>query len=118
MSDFICPVCRERLWRDGSSMRCPGGHSYDISRRGYVNLLMSQVSSKKRHGDDSEMVSARTDFLSLGHYDALRDKVTEIVSHEISARGGGMSAGRRRFPAVAHGCGFGRIRPTTRRTSR
>lgn len=92
MSDFICPVCRERLWRDGSSMRCPGGHSYDISRRGYVNLLMSQVSSKKRHGDDSEMVSARTDFLSLGHYDALRDKVTEIVSHEISARGGGMIA--------------------------
>lgn len=92
MSDFICPVCKERLERDGSAMRCANGHSYDISRRGYVNLLMSQVSSKKRHGDDSEMVNARTDFLALGHYDPLRDKVTEIIVREMSSRGGGMIA--------------------------
>ena len=60
-------------------MKCPLGHSYDISRRGYINLLMSQASSKKRHGDDSEMVSARTRFLSLGYYDRLRSEVCDIA---------------------------------------
>lgn len=79
MSEFICPVCGQKLMRESTSMRCPSGHSYDISRRGYVNLLMSQTSSKKRHGDDSEMVSARTKFLSYGHYNALRDEITKLV---------------------------------------
>ena len=71
MSEFTCPVCGQRLEKHGSQMKCPLGHSYDISRRGYINLLMSQASSKKRHGDDSEMVSARTRFLSLGYYDKI-----------------------------------------------
>lgn len=79
MSEFICPVCGEKLSSSEKTMKCPNGHSYDISRRGYVNLLMSQSSSEKRHGDDSEMVSARTRFLSRGHYDRLR----ELIASEV-----------------------------------
>ena len=55
MSIFTCPVCGQRLEKEGAQMKCPSGHSYDISRRGYVNLLMSQASSKKRHGDDGSL---------------------------------------------------------------
>lgn len=87
MSEFICPVCGERLSRADGSMVCPAGHCYDISRRGYVNLLMSQSSSKKRHGDDAEMVAARTEFLSLGLYGKLRDRVTELVCGALPCGG-------------------------------
>ena len=87
MSIFTCPVCGQRLEKEGAQMKCPSGHSYDISRRGYVNLLMSQASSKKRHGDDGEMVSARTRFLSSGHYDILRDEVSRIASELLPSGG-------------------------------
>ena len=84
---FTCPVCGQRLEKEGAQMKCPSGHSYDISRRGYVNLLMSQASSKKRHGDDGEMVSARTRFLSFGHYDRLRDE-SSLIAAGLIPQGG------------------------------
>lgn len=90
MSEFICPICGDRLERDQKTYRCLSGHCYDISKRGYVNLLMSQASSKKRHGDDAEMVNARTRFLSLDKYAPLRDEVSKIVCEFLSKRGGGV----------------------------
>ena len=87
MSMFTCPVCGQRLEKEGAQMKCPSGHSSDISRRGYVNLLMSQASSKKRHGDDGEMVSARTRVLSSGHYDRLRDEISLIAAGLIPLGG-------------------------------
>ncbi len=76
---LACPVCRLKLTKEGGSYRCENGHSYDISRKGYVNLLMSQKSSKKRHGDDKLMVEARRDFLDKGYYEKLRDAVVSAV---------------------------------------
>lgn len=39
MSLFICPICAAPLAREGNIYRCPGGHSYDVARSGYVHLL-------------------------------------------------------------------------------
>ena len=45
---MTCPVCGEKsgnpplLTRDGNSLRCPKNHCFDISSKGYVNLLLSQ----------------------------------------------------------------------------
>lgn len=75
MTFFTCPVCNGALSRKDSSLVCENRHTYDISRRGYVNLLMSQASSLARHGDSKEMVAARNRFLDSGHYSALRDTV-------------------------------------------
>ena len=72
---FCCPVCAEKLERDGRSLRCSNGHCHDISKYGYVNLLMSNSSSAKRHGDDRLMVTARRDFLDAGYYEPVRDAV-------------------------------------------
>lgn len=72
---FTCPVCGATLSRAGSSIVCENRHTYDISRRGYVNLLMSQASSLARHGDSKEMVASRSRFLDSGHYLTLRDTV-------------------------------------------
>jgi 23S rRNA (guanine745-N1)-methyltransferase len=79
MPQFICPVCGGTLQREGKTMQCGTGHSYDLSKYGYVNLLRSTKSSAKRHGDDKMMVRARRDFLDRGYYNILRDELTDTV---------------------------------------
>lgn len=66
---FCCPVCSGELDKNGNSLLCTDGHCHDISKYGYVNLLMSNQSSAKRHGDDRLMVAARREFLNTGHYE-------------------------------------------------
>ena len=83
MSVFICPVCKGALEKSTGAYRCSNNHSFDISRFGYVNLLMSQQSAKKRHGDDKLMVSARRDFLSQGFYKKLCDALCDAVSTNL-----------------------------------
>lgn len=75
--NFICPVCREVLGEEEKLYKCENGHCFDKSKFGYVNLLQSQKSSAKRHGDDRVMIRARRDFLDKGYYGFLRDAVTD-----------------------------------------
>lgn len=46
-------------------------HCFDKAKSGYVNLLRSQRSADKRHGDDKLMIRARTAFLEKGFYTPL-----------------------------------------------
>lgn len=78
MSGFICPVCGGRLADCGTLLRCEGNHCFDKSKFGYVNLLLSQSSGAKRHGDDRVMVRSRRDFLNAGYYSFLRDEVCAV----------------------------------------
>lgn len=78
MSLFICPVCKNELCEEEKLCKCENGHCFDKSKFGYVNLLQSQKSSAKRHGDDRMMVRARRDFLDSGCYGFLRDALSEI----------------------------------------
>ena len=73
MPELTCPVCGGVLHREERSLRCDAGHCYDLARRGYVNLLRTNQSKDKRHGDDQRMVAARTAFLDAGYYAPLRD---------------------------------------------
>lgn len=75
---FICPICKEKLFTLKGSLKCFKGHTYDVAKQGYVNLLLDN-SSNKRHGDDKLMVNARTSFLNNGYYEPLRNKLTEVV---------------------------------------
>jgi len=77
--NFKCPVCSESLETDGKTLRCQNNHCFDIAKQGYVNLLQSQKSSKKRHGDDTLMVKARQDFLEKGYYSCLCDGIIEML---------------------------------------
>ena len=78
MSLFICPVCKEKLTESEKLYKCVNGHCFDKSKFGYVNLLQSQKSSAKRHGDDRMMVRARRDFLDSGAYAFLRDALCDV----------------------------------------
>ena len=75
MPELKCPVCGSRLHKTEKTLKCPAGHSYDIAKQGYVNLLMSNRSSSRRHGDDKAMALARTAFLDKGYYACLRDAI-------------------------------------------
>ncbi len=79
MSVLICPVCKGTLKIGEKSCVCSNNHCYDIAKKGYINLLMSQKSSKKRHGDDKLMINARTDFLNKGYYNTLLQGVVDMA---------------------------------------
>lgn len=78
--NFKCPVCGEALERLDRTLKCVNGHCFDLAKQGYVNLLQSQKSSKKRHGDDVLMIKARKDFLEKGYYSCLCDGIEKILS--------------------------------------
>ncbi|MBQ8382927.1 MAG: methyltransferase domain-containing protein [Clostridia bacterium] len=79
----ICPVCRRkfgkqvRLVREAKRYICPQGHSFDISAKGYVNLLSPAAGA---HGDNRDMVLARSRLLDSGIYAPFRDALVELLS--------------------------------------
>ncbi len=105
MNIFTCPVCGEKgldnalLHIEGSSAKCPKNHSFDISAKGYMNLLLSQHKNVKDPGDSKEMVAARRNFLGSGAYQPLAEglcKAAEELCADISS------------PVIADcGCGEG-----------
>jgi 23S rRNA (guanine745-N1)-methyltransferase len=58
---LLCPVrnCRLALVRDGRRVFCSRGHSFDVARSGYINLLQPQERRSKRPGDTAMAVAAR-----------------------------------------------------------
>lgn len=83
MSVFCCPVCNSRLDFDEIGAFCNGHHRFDRARQGYFNLLRSQSSSSKHHGDDRLMVDARRNFLSKGYYEPLRNRICELIAERV-----------------------------------
>lgn len=79
MNLLSCPVCKGILSRKEQKYCCHKGHSFDIAKQGYVNLLMSQRSSARNHGDDKDMVASRRAFLEKGYYLPLRDALEQEV---------------------------------------
>lgn len=75
---LTCPVCRDGLSRVDSALRCGNGHSFDIARQGYVNLLAGTGTAKTGTADTAAMVADRADFLAGGHYRPLADLVASV----------------------------------------
>jgi len=78
MFTFTCPVCSLPLIREGGSLRCEKGHSFDIARGGWVNLLISKQNGK-RHGDNGLMIRARSEFLGGGWYSPLLEGIWSLL---------------------------------------
>lgn len=69
---LICPVCGGSLAQTGRSLRCPGGHCFDLAKEGYVNLLTGSRPGDAT-GDSREAARFRRDFLNKGYYAPLRE---------------------------------------------
>ena len=65
-----CPVCAGGLAESDGALRCPAGHSFDIARQGYVNLVPGRA-------DSADMVEAREAFLDAGHFGRLSAALAE-----------------------------------------
>lgn len=76
---LICPKCHERLLKSGNSLVCGSGHCFDVSKFGYVNLLLANQKHTKDPGDDKVMILARDEFLKRGYFDKLRNKLCQKV---------------------------------------
>lgn len=75
---FCCPICGEPLTREGRVCRCPAGHSYDLSKEGYLYLLPVNQKHSLTPGDDREMSQARREFLSRGYYSPLLNTLRRL----------------------------------------
>ncbi|WP_424184216.1 putative RNA methyltransferase [Actinokineospora sp. G85] len=65
---LMCPHCGDDLLLQDGTVRCPAGHSHDIAKQGYVNLLRGAAPFT---GDTTAMVEARVAFLGAGHFDPI-----------------------------------------------
>jgi 23S rRNA (guanine745-N1)-methyltransferase len=74
---LACPHCGSGLDRTGGVLRCAEGHTFDVARQGYVNLLTGAV--RKATADTAAMLSAREEFLGAGHYRPLIDRVATVA---------------------------------------
>ena len=101
---FACPACGAPLTRSGPATSCPAGHSYDVAREGYVNLLLAQHRHSKDPGYSKEMIAGRRDFFDAGHYQPLADDVARLVLDHLPSP---LLDDRRGAVVLDAGCGEG-----------
>lgn len=73
-----CSVCGDPIGAAGRTLRCDQGHSFDLARQGYVNLLHARIPAGT--ADTAPMVAARADFLASGAYRALADELARVCA--------------------------------------
>ncbi len=83
---FCCPIDALTLEAQGSALRCSAGHSFDLAREGYCNLLLVQQKASLNPGDNPEMVTARRRFLEAGYYLPMAQKLVEL-SRGLDSKG-------------------------------
>ncbi len=90
--ELICPICAGALRREQNSCRCEAGHSFDIARQGYVNLLTVQQKHSLNPGDTKEQVASRRAFLDGGFYAPICDALI-AAARELGVRGNILDVG-------------------------
>ena len=93
MSLFCCPLCAAPLSRGERAYACPGGHSFDRAREGYVHLLPVSQKHSRSPGDDREMARARSRFLDGGWYAPLRRALCALALEHTGAEPAVLDAG-------------------------
>src|SRR6185369_3345527 len=79
---LLCPVrdCHMALARVERRVVCPRGHSFDVARSGYINLLQPQERRSKKPGDTVAAVAARRRLHDRGITTPLLDGITETLA--------------------------------------
>jgi 23S rRNA (guanine745-N1)-methyltransferase len=77
---FRCPVCGEALRAEAGSLICQNHHCFDLSRHGYVNLLVRQLKESKY---DKKMFRARQTLHRSGFFAAITEALAMFAEDEI-----------------------------------
>jgi 23S rRNA (guanine745-N1)-methyltransferase len=78
--------CGEILSRTGRALRCPRGHSFDMARSGYINLLGPQDRRSPRAGDSAAAVQARRRMTERGSEEWILREILAVVDGLASPR--------------------------------
>lgn len=85
---LACPLCSEPLTvASDAALSCTAGHTFDVSREGYVSLLAGKALTST--ADTPAMIAARETFLSAGHYEPIRDAVAQVLSRTLAEKAKG-----------------------------
>ena len=77
-----CPLCQLPLNTD-NPWHCENNHTFDVSKRGYVNLLPVHKKASKEPGDNKTMMSARQTFHRLQGYQPLMATLTRLITEHV-----------------------------------
>jgi 23S rRNA (guanine745-N1)-methyltransferase len=88
---LVCPICEKDLAASEGRVRCANGHSFDVARQGYINLLPGGALAGT--ADTAAMVQARADFLAEGHFASLAELLADRVAAAIRPTAGTPTAG-------------------------
>jgi 23S rRNA (guanine745-N1)-methyltransferase len=78
---FRCPVCRHPLAIGDRAWSCEDGHSFDVAREGYANLLVTHQRRAREPGDSARMLQHRRAFLDGGWYAPLAEHLASAYAH-------------------------------------
>ena len=77
---FKCPVCGSEMnIFDSPSLICTNKHSFDLSRKGYINMLLNGKKSKYNH----EMLESRNFISKSGFFDQMIRQVKKIILKQL-----------------------------------
>jgi 23S rRNA (guanine745-N1)-methyltransferase len=79
---LLCPVrdCHMALAREERRVICPRGHSFDVARSGYINLLQPQERRSKQPGDTAAALAGRRRLHDRGVTEPLLNGIAEIMA--------------------------------------
>jgi len=81
---LACPSCESALTREGTALCCRRGHTFNIARSGYADLLLSGRQGRML-GDTRAMLLARRRFLDRGHYQPIAAALVAAVAQHLAA---------------------------------
>ena len=64
MKLLACPKCHQQLHLENKTLKCENNHCYDISKRGYINLLLNPDKATNNQGDSKASLVARKAYLN------------------------------------------------------
>ncbi|MFZ5595878.1 MAG: putative RNA methyltransferase [Bacillota bacterium] len=95
---FICPICRADMGiQELKSLVCENGHCFDLSKKGYVNMLSGPVASKYNR----ELFDSRNIINKIGFFDPMIEGIGRLI-HKF--RG---NTGTNKVKILDMGCGEG-----------
>ena len=81
--NLACPIDGDGLETSDKQLICKNGHTFDLARQGYINLLPVQHKRSKQPGDSKAMVLARRRFLDTAIYQPIAERLSETVYTQV-----------------------------------
>lgn len=77
---FTCPHCEQALTITLNNAECFNGHSFDVAKEGYLNLLVAgRLPATTTPGDTADSLAARRRFLHAEHYLPIVEAIRELI---------------------------------------